>query len=735
MHSNRRSWRMTVAVCLSLGLVAAMTPVYGEKVARPAGGSFRNTTAGGLNGLALPDPYVQHIQDRMVIDAYQGREHAAAPGILPTARPRYASPPRVEGAVRTVRAALPPAVAAFRATNREPVLPSRGFRAPILENHAEQWLPRIVPTDAVPSDRAGVTLVESRLAADGLLATLARLLHEFGAAACLADPQAAWHRLQAVGYPVDLLHHFRVENVADSVPRPVAIIEWFARRLLASKSVEQALQAPWPIQFDFQASVPGHSWINRQPGRESGTGGQDAEDSPERGERFEIASESGEHEIGLVRMQVGGGWRDGIVPGGSLDVIGQMVDQIRSADFLLSIGADASGSMQSLITNSWRLRRRGQVTLCEETVEPSAWAQDNGKAGQVRSRSGRPSRLATLVPRFACMDEGKSVFVPGESYLADGLRAAGHAVIHSPLLFQGGNVLCLRHPASGRRWLILGEGTLHRNTALGLTSTQVLGAFQEEFGVDQCFVLPGLSYHLDFDVTFRAVQTNLIAFVNDTPAAAREIVGLGIAALEKHALLSGPAAAQLSAQLRARQDLAVVTGVSALMRAQKDAAGVYPPKVSAAFAGDPIDDAVGNFQIFLLALDVLESGLPPAKPAGAVAVAAPAGGRAAYLAALRRMEKSRQRQMATLEQLDCRIVRVPSMHDLYRSVNYLNGIQHRGGYVMPTFGGFFAPLDQAAATIFREALGSGQHVSLIRTAECQRMHGGVHCTASAYPRL
>src|SRR5690606_21986900 len=126
--------------------------------------------------------------------------------------------------------------------------------------------------------------------------------------------------------------------------------------------------------------------------------------------------------------------------------------------------------------------------------------------------------------------EGRPVYLPGDSYLMDGLRSSGHRVLHSSLLFQGGNLLAVRDPRSKRRILLLGEGEVLRNMGLGLSREQVLEAFTRELGVDQCVVLPAVSYHLDFDVTVRAAGSDLIAFVNDPVAAVRQILVPGIRA-------------------------------------------------------------------------------------------------------------------------------------------------------------------------------------------------------------
>ncbi len=90
-------------------------------------------------------------------------------------------------------------------------------------------------------------------------------------------------------------------------------------------------------------------------------------------------------------------------------------------------------------------------------------------------------------------------------------------------------------------------------------------------------------------------------------------------------------------------------------------------------------------------------------------------------------------QLAALKSLGWKIVPVPSMPNLYRGINYLNGIHHRDGYVMPAFGGFYAPLDKAAEAVFRETLGEHATILPIQCAELQRKHGAVHCAAVAYP--
>ena len=60
--------------------------------------------------------------------------------------------------------------------------------------------------------------------------------------------------------------------------------------------------------------------------------------------------------------------------------------------------------------------------------------------------------------------------------------------------------------------------------------------------------------------------------------------------------------------------------------------------------------------------------------------------------------------------------------------------QRRSRYIMPAYGGLYAPLDDAAAAAFRQALGPGVEIVPIDCAETQRRAGAVHCSCSAYPK-
>ena len=105
-----------------------------------------------------------------------------------------------------------------------------------------------------------------------------------------------------------------------------------------------------------------------------------------------------------------------------------------------------------------------------------------------------------------------------------------------------------------------------------------------------------------------------------------------------------------------------------------------------------------------------------------------------YLIALRDLEQSRQAQIRELQKLGWKVVPIPSLPDMYRTINYVNGIHDRTRYLMPAQGGFYAFLDEAAGNAFKQALGPEIAIIPIFSAASQRNHGAVHCMASAYPR-
>lgn len=246
--------------------------------------------------------------------------------------------------------------------------------------------------------------------------------------------------------------------------------------------------------------------------------------------------------------------------------------------------------------------------------------------------------------------------------------------------------------------------------------------------MDHCVLLPAVSYHLDYDVSVRTQAGELIAFVNDIEAALRVILELGIQALERQAALDSQSARLAQADLAEKRDVELLQRLTKSLRPLLADQNGFRTALANAFVAGKTDGGGGNLQTFLLAIDLLESSIVREETTMS-------SERADYLRALQRFETARRRQADELRKIGWRVVAIPSMPDLFRSINYLNGIHHRDGYIMPVFAGFYGPLDQAAARPFQQTFGAALKITPIQSAESQRSLGGVHCTAAAYPRL
>ncbi len=652
-----------------------------------------------FEGLNIPPHFFQHIRNRATVDAYlvSELEVAPTPNPVPIAS-RQVRNARPHG-VRRFDPQLPVETRNFRAGFPEVMSPLRGFRAPILED-ATNWFHLLERANHLtPEDRAATQLINHRLAHDGLLSTLAQVLAVLGPAEFATCDASALIHLQALGFPEDLLACFATAPGGEASRASLDVVHFIAEKLVAGFTPETLTPRLAQLRFHVPQIWP----------------------------HFEVASESGGEELGLLRMQVGGGFFDGIVPGDSIHLIGQLMAGLAQADAVVSVPEELVDPFQVWASQALPLRRAGQLTLISTPAKIEGWAQDNGKAGTVRDPQSRQLVRGALTPRYASRQEGLSYFLPSESFLIDGLTTAGIHAVRFPLLFQGGNLLAVTEPATGRKILLIGEGEIHRNLALGLRPDQIVECFRRGFGVDACVVLPVVSYHLDFDLNVREIGDELVAFVNDPLPAVQLILELGIDTLERHGLLDRTEAAALRYDLKGNGGCLVLETLSQIISKERGPDGRHRSTLAAMFKRTGSDSAAGNLQVFLQALTLLESELTRPTTSG------PGSEKHAALRALHAMDDARQAQAAALSNLGWRIVNVPSLPDLYRGINYLNGIHHRSGYVMPVHGGFYAELDAAAESVFRSELGPDATILRIQCAELQRKHGAVHCAAVAYP--
>ncbi|MEK6645021.1 MAG: hypothetical protein AABZ08_14060 [Planctomycetota bacterium] len=650
---------------------------------------------GMVDDLNLPDEFLRRAADRIIRQTYEERYRA----VLPDEQTKEHAPPGEADSAPSVPAIAirrfqsPTEVAAYRTTLREDRPPLRGFRAPIRGEPIQDW-PFEWPFDSAPPEvRQAAEHVAKRLARDGVLATTAALVDVLGEKLLRKD---AADLLRRVGMPVDMLECFGASEHDGSLIKLLQEIR--DRRRRSSSECERWL-----------AGIP-FAW------KPSG---------------FRVAVDSGGRDCAMLRLQVTrGDYWDGEGDGCSVDIARQLIANIPDARFLIHI-EDRFVKQFLKSAKNWPLGERGRVTVLPEHGTVGQWAQDNAKVGFLGEKNSTSAltKVVTMVPRYASRREDGSVFVPGESFLADRLSAAGHEIRHSRLLFQGGNLIAVRDPKLNKLVLLIGEAEIYRNTALGLTRSQAEEAFRVEFGVDECMVLPAVSYHIDYEVSFREHDKDLIVFVNDSGAAREIILDVGLDCLKAAGVLDITAYRVAKEQLQSHKNsefLGLLMGPLGQTAAVK---GGFPVSLARHFSTGPVDSGVGNLQRFLLAVDllaaeVLPAGAWPSDPHSQ-----------AFLRSILRRSDDRKHFQKLLADRGWVISHIPSLAEEGQSINYLNGIQARRHYLMPAYGGLFDRLDMVAQRCFSELLPSEIRVVPIHCGESQRRVGAVRCSAGSYPKI
>lgn len=534
-----------------------------------------------------------------------------------------------------------------------------------------------------PEGARAAELVARRLATDGLLLTVAQLL-ELERGTFSPEPlDLLRERLGRAGVPLDWLASF-------TAPGGAPALETLTQRVGAGANARDlaAELASWT--FRFTPSVAG----------------------------FEVATESGEHGIGTLRVQLTAGrhWQ-GPGDGGAVDVVRQLLERLPDTDFVAAIEARNVDEFRTT-ARTWHVEH---LQLLPQELVVSQWAQDDGKSGFTADGA-----VVTLVPRYVNRGEEVSSWVPGDARALEALAAAGFRVARSPLLFQGGNLIVARDPKRGERVLLAGETEIFRNVALGLSREQVLAAFQAEFGVARVLVLPALAYHVDYEVSVRAIGGELVCFVNDPWPAVQEILHAASRALAGAGKIDAQGARELDAAVEALDAERVATILGPQLVAQAVGPGQFRESFARLFARGDHDSHVANFQRVLLAVDLL--------------LGRAAGSRAgdpntrAYLEAGARQTQARAELAELLRAQGWSVVPVPSLSEGARSIDYLNGVHAQGLYLMPAWGGLFAALDARAQAAFESRLGAGVRVVPIFCSESQRRFGAVRCAVGVLPR-
>ncbi|MBL9030990.1 MAG: hypothetical protein JNM80_04700 [Phycisphaerae bacterium] len=643
--------------------------------------------------LALPRAFVDRVVDRIIRTTFQQRHRVVIPAdptrtyaVPPPSKPPEGSPLPGFGGARVVDARARGDELARRMALAEDRPARRSFAA---------FDPPTDPPAPGPESDAAAH-VGDRLAADGLEATVVCAIELLGAAALVRTDRPA-DTLRRVGIPTDILLRRHAGETEDDCARALA-----ARVASAGAGVAQLVMG---LRHEARA------WRPTAPG-------------------FRLALDSGQERARAMRLQATSGraWF-AVGAGGGLDVVRQVLEAVPDVRAIVSVeDRNAAGVAEALA--GVIAADPSRLTFVVESLPVAQWAQDNARAGVV------DDEWAWMVPRFASRGEEGSIFVPGESFLAEGLeRAVGRElgggagrtvgrVVRSPLVFQGGNVLAYRE-ANGRVVALVGEAEVHRNAALGMSATGsgagALEALRVEMGADEAVVVPAVGFHTDFEVSVRADGSGrVVAFVNDTTAAARLVLERGLDGLAASGAMSGAEAGAAREELRRGRVGAAVPRVVAALDRVAVGPGHFPEALAEAFREGEADFGPANLEAFLMAVDVVAASL------GAGPGSRPEDHGSAYLRALRRADAERRTLVQLLRRLGMRVVGLPSFAEADRGLNYVNAVHLPGIVLMPATGGFYAALDRAAAAIYERE--TSARVVPILCAESQRRNGAVHCS-------
>lgn len=614
--------------------------------------------------------------------------------VLAIVAPLAAQPPNTSSMIRVVRQEASAESLAARQRLRQEVPVLRGYRVPLGQEDISQWPFEPPDMQAPPPFRAAAQHVAEHLSCDGLIPTTAMAIHLLGPAHFMAADGQAVPMLRSVGIPTDLLAWFS----HDGSPQTTESVITHLATLLGEATSAEAIAADLE-GFAFMPT-PAAAGLT-------------------------LAAEDGRGEPKLVRMQLSKAerWR-GPGDGSAMDIAEQLFTALPETDFVISTSLAALSEIEQA-ASKWPIGRNGRLILVGGPWRPEQWAQDNGKPAVLGVAGSAPLK-ATLAPRYASRGEERTTLDPGETFTLEGLIAAGHRVIQSPLLFQGGNLLMIEEPEPRQRVLLVGEAEVYRNTALGLSEPQAVEALRVQCGADRCVVLPAVSFHIDVEVCVRVDRGRVIALVNDEAAAARLVIEAVVGKLAEAGLMDRAIAEQAQAAAREAKDSALVELLAPAMAKLTDENGQYPLSLAQQLAAGPTDSGVGNLERLLLSLDLVAAlqigaGEMPSDPAAR-----------AYIQAIQRRAADRAALHAILRAQRWQVVAIPGIADESRGLAYVNGFHVPGQYLMPAYGGVLASVDAAASAAIERTFEGKVRVTPILCGETQRRLGAIHCAASVY---
>lgn len=645
-----------------------------------------------VDDLALPKPFLEAVADRVIRESFQERFRvvvAEGDALAAAKPPRSATQPVTDAPFALRRNPLNPLEPGFEhwLTYREIRPPLPGFRCSAVDCEPSNTAFSLAES-ATDAQRLAARIIGRTLAREGVVRAAAHAIAALGPDRFGKDARADLRLLSDVGLPADLLRYFRPTGSAQPVDAG-----WIAQQLISSPQVDGRFSAD-SFEFTFSQSLPG----------------------------FRVAGEDGQYGVRSFRFQItrGDDWL-GPGDGAGVDILRQVVQRVPEMPLMIHV---EERFLEPLLETmrSWNMPNPQRIQLLAETMTVSQWAADNIRPGTVAVPGKRHRELAMLAPRYCSRGEDGSVFVPGDTKLLASLAATGRKVRCSPLHFQGGDLLAYYDREPAGCVLLAGEADIHRNVALGLTAAQAAEALRIEFGADRIEILPAASFHIDCELTIRRRGDSYLALVNDAPAAAEQIARIGMAVLRTGGLLSADDEARAARLLSQRRIAEFYEIVAPAIGALAIRPGQFSERRIRGFSVSAVDSAVGNFQRFLLAIDLLVAlaELPQENSAD--------GHTQAYFRSLRRLVARQKELHARLQALEFRVIPVPSLSADRLSINYVNAVHTPERCLLPVYGGLFEPLDRVVISRVTDVFGTDVRVTPIVCAESQRRGGAVHCS-------
>lgn len=642
--------------------------------------------AGTVADLNLPSDFVGRVADRAIRGSFYERHRAVVSDVAPASVPE----PDVQQATPSL-----PVSSWDLLPERSPALAS--FRSPESDG-ARTAVRRLTdPSPSDPSQHRHIEprrIIRTRLAREGLLPTLARVILHLGPDRFTKPSQEHLQALADVGLPMDLLEWFHFAGSPQSSTVAIDIVAHIAGALAGGERIEKIEKTLRRTAFQPIQSLPG----------------------------FRPTSENGDDEPYLLRAQMTRGTHyAGPGDGGCVDLVAGVLRALPTCDAILATQDKHAPGVREIAAAHAGAGGRS-IRVVSQHLPVSQWAGDNSKSGSILHEGARLP--AQLVPRFAGRREDATIFIPGDDLaVATGsISPAAMRSARSPLLFEGGNLLVCDDVKRGGRVLLVGEAELYRNQSLGLTREQAHEALRTEFGASSCIVLPASSYHIDHEVTVRVMPDGrMLAFLPDAAAGIRLVLQAGIGALRKANRWPEDLVAHAAESLTQGHYREFLTLLWTGLGRERTPEGAWPVSFAEVFSASPADSGVGNLHRVLLAADCLAAEVSDASEFSD-------GHYRALVRSLVRREQDRRSLRSKLEGIGWKIALVPAMPEDSRGVNPLNGIQLRDRYLMPAYGGLFWELDRAAIAAFSSSLGVGVEVIPITTGESQRRQGAIHCS-------